>query len=359
MATRATPTDILRMRLHSQRIASPVGGIAETVRHLLAVQAQDFAQALWAVGLRSAGSTRTGVLAALASGEVVRTLPMRGTLHLVPAEDLRWMLTLTGERSLASAATRFRDLGLDTQTLERSAEIAINALAGGKQLGRAEFVALLEQNGISCEGQRGYHIIFFLTQRRIVCWGPPSGTQQALVLVDEWIPKQDAPDRDHALKEFALRYFTGHGPATVRDFAWWAKLKLADARAAILAAGSQLTELSCNDNSFWIATHEAQLAPTSKGLSGVYALPGFDEYLLGYQDRTMPLAPEHSQRIVPGNNGIFLPLIVSRGRVVGTWRRTPRSKASTIEAEHFSEATTAERTGFERASRRYQVFAQH
>jgi Winged helix DNA-binding domain len=357
MATEVTATEILRLRLATQRIdPTPQSSVAQTVRHLLAVQAQDFAQALWAVGVRTPGSTRAQVRTALERGEVVRTLPMRGTLHFVPAEDLGWMLALTSARSLQGAATRFANLGLDRATLDRAATVTEAALRGGNALTRDEFTKMLEANGIAPDGQRGYHIIFFLTQLQLVCWGPPRGTQQALVLVEEWITNPRELDREESLREFALRYFTSHGPATERDFAWWTKLTLADARAGIAAAFSELTELRNDETSFWVATSELDAAATSRIGSRVHALPGFDEYLLGYADRSLALPAAHAQRIVPGSNGIFLPTIVSKGRIIGTWRRTPKSKSAAIEAEHFEEATPAQHRSFDRAAAAYAKF---
>jgi hypothetical protein len=357
MAHRVTAREILRLRLWTQRIlpSSPTAP-AEVVRHLLAVQAQDFAQALWAVGVRAPGAGRSDVLAALDSGDIVRTMPMRGTLHFVPPVDLGWMLSLTSARSLQAASTRFRALGLDQPTLDKAERVARAALAGGRSLSREEFMTVLAENGIAPDGQRGYHIIFYLTQLRLVCWGPTGGTQQSLVLVDEWISRPRMLTRDEALREFALRYFTGHGPATVRDLAWWSKLTLADARAGIAAAGDALTELTLGETSYLIATSELDAAATSRAGNRVQALPGFDEYLLGYQDRALQLAAEHSQRIVPGSNGIFLPLIVAKGRVVGTWRRVARSQSGNVEPDYFAAASAADQKGFARAGRAYANF---
>jgi Winged helix DNA-binding domain len=356
MAIEVSAREFLRLREFTQRIAPAASGtVAETVRHLLALQAQDFANALWAVGVRTAGSTRSDVLAALASGEVVRSLPMRGTLHFVAAEDLRWMLSLTAARTIQSAKTRFGALGLDPSTLERAAAIVSRELVGGA-MGRDEFMKLLAGNGIAPDGQRGYHVIFYLSQLGLICWGPPSGTQQALVLVDEWIPAQQLPDRDAALTAFALRYFGGHGPATERDFAWWTKLTLADVRAAMAASGDALTEVVHAGTSYWIASDRLAAAAGMRASAAVHALPGFDEYLLGYQDRLLALPAEHAQRIVPGNNGIFLPTIVAKGRIIGTWRRAAKSKVNGIDPEHFDEASASEYAGFARAAARYARF---
>jgi hypothetical protein len=357
MAIEVSARELLRLREFTQRINPVAAGTpAETVRHLLALQAQDFANALWAVAIRTKGAGRSDVLAALQSGEVVRTLPMRGTLHFVASEDLRWMLALTSARTLQGARTRFENLGLDGATLERSAAIVARELAGGS-MSRDELMKLLAGNGIQPDGQRGYHVIFYLTQLSLVCWGPPSGTQQALVLVDDWIPAQLLPSREASLAQFALRYFASHGPATERDFAWWTKLTLADVRAAMAACGSDLTELTHRGTSFWIASSELLAATGVRAGAGVHLLPAFEEYLLGYQDRSLSLPAEHAQRIVPGNNGIFLPLITSKGRIVGTWRRTPKSKISPVEPEHFETASDAEHASFAKAAKAYATFA--
>ncbi len=359
-----TARDILRLRLLGQRI-EPAGtrDVAATVRRLLAVQAQDFSQALWAIGLRADGSRRTDVLAALERGEVVRTAPMRGTLHFVAAEDLRWLLSVTAERSLRAVSTRLRALGLDRDTLDRAALITREALAGGGRLSRDEYLKLLAARGIAPDGQRGYHIIYYLSQLGMVCWGPPAATQQALVLVDEWIASAALPERADAVDAFALRYFAGHGPATERDLAWWGKLTLADVRAAIARLGDRLTPLVHEQTTYWMATSEweaaaSHLGSVPRGPSTVHALPGFDEYLLGYQDRSLILPVDHAQRIVPGNNGMFLPMIVSRGRIVGTWRRPggPGNAGPGVQPDHFRPASSVERRGVERAATRYSEF---
>lgn len=320
------------------------------------MQAQDFAQALWAIGLRTAGATRSDILASLASGGVVRTLPMRGTLHFVAAEDLGWMLDLTAARMLQSASTRFRGLGLDEAILARAERVAIDALSGGNALSRDDFMKLLDANGISPEGQRGYHVIFYLSQRQILCWGPPAGTQQALVLVEEWISNRRVLDREESLREFVLRYFASHGLATVRDFAWWSKLTLADARAGVILAGDELVSLSFGGDEYFASAHEWDAAHASTTGSGIHLLPGFDEYLLAYQDRSLPLAAAHAERIVPGSNGIFLPTIVAKGRIVGTWRRAARSRTGEIEPEYFEAPSAALERGVARAAKRYAEF---
>jgi hypothetical protein len=350
--------ELLRLRLASQRIAPSADaetGIADTVRHLLAMQAQDFGQGLWALGVRVPGATRTQVLAELASGTVVRSWPMRGTLHFVAPEDLRWMLQLTAPRTLASAATRQRQLGLDQDILDRSADLARTELAGGGAATRAEFLAVLEDAGITTTGQRGYYIIWYLAQIGLTCWGPPRQTAQAIVLLDEWAPATERVAPSEALRRFALGYFRGHGPATLKDFAWWSKLTVADAKQGLAAARDELVEVSSGGADYWMSAlqHSASDAPSTWG---VHALPGFDEYLLGYRDRSDALPAEFANRIVPGGNGMFLPVIVSRGRVVGTWRRNQNGTTVEVSPEPFERLTAREATGFARAAAAYASF---
>jgi len=329
------------------------GAIAHTVRHLVATQAQDFGQALWALGLRTPGSVRSDVLAAMDNGSVVRSAPMRGTLHFVAAEDLRWLLGVTHARTVAAGATRFRDQGLDLATFERSRDVARDVLAGNP-MSRDEFLKALEAAGVSTAGQRGYHLIFWLSQHLVVCWGPSRGTQQALVLVDEWIPPGPELSREAAVEEFALRYFVSHGPATLKDFVWWSKLTVVEARRALAAVEDRLVRTELGGETYWAG--ETAGSASSRTLNAVQVLPGFDEYLLGYQDRSLTLPPEFATRVAPGANGIFLPLIVSRGQVVGTWKRPAGSARPEAVPEPFASLTEPELAGFHRAIRTYSRF---
>jgi hypothetical protein len=352
----ATLRDVSLLRLAAQRLAGerhPT--VAAAVRTMTALQGQDLPGVLCSAALRTDGGSLTDVRAAMDAGEVVRSWPMRGTLHFVAPEDLRWMLQLTAPRTLASAATRQRQLGLDQDILDRSADLARTELAGGGAATRAEFLAVLEDAGITTTGQRGYYIIWYLAQIGLTCWGPPRQTAQAIVLLDEWAPATEQVAPSEALRRFALGYFRGHGPATLKDFAWWSKLTVADAKQGLAAARDELVEVSSGGADYWMSAlqHSASDAPSTWG---VHALPGFDEYLLGYRDRSDALPAEYANRIVPGGNGMFLPVIVSRGRVVGTWRRNQNSTTVEVNPEPFERLTAREATGFARAAAAYASF---
>ena len=210
-----------------------------------------------------------------------------------------------------------------------------------------------------CSSDLGYHLIWHLAQTGVLCWGREVNGQQMLVLLSEWVREPRILPRDEALGEFVLRYLMGHGPATVADFAWWAKLTLADARRGVAVAASELTELSVGDEIYLAAasTDTGDSLPRYRQRMPVMALGPFDEYLLGYQDRFLVVSPEEYLKVVPGKNGLFLPLIVIGGRVVGTWRKPPGRRGSiTVSAEPFTQLSPREAVSFERAVTAYGRF---
>lgn len=317
--------ELALLRLAAQHLVGPgLGTCRDAVAHLLAVQAQDYAAALLAVALRTAGRDRGAVAAALDAGELVRSWPMRGTLHLVPAADLRWLLDLTGERQLRASARRRAELGLDEATLGRAREVAETVLAGGG-LPRAGLLAAWTAAGIAVTGQRGPHLLAHLAHTGVVCLGPTSGGDpQRVVLLDDHVPRRRL-DRDEALGALARRYFTGHGPATVHDLARWAGLPLRDVRAGVAVTGDALERLVVDGTEHLMspATPE-RLREHRRAAQGVVLLPAFDEFVLGYVDRTAQLPAVHADQVEPGGNGVFRPVVVARGIVVATWRRGAR-----------------------------------
>lgn len=287
----------------------------------------------WSIGLRVPGATLVDVNAAFDRGELVRSWTMRGTLHAVAAEDLAWILSLTGERTLKSMSRRRQELGMDLSTVEQAREVVVEALRGGRSLTRHALFAELDSRGISTEGGRGYHLLVALSVSGTVCLGPMEGADQAVVLGDEWIDAPRTLERDEALGEFARRYFTGHGPATLADFANWTKLPKSDCNIGLGLAGEGLEELVVEDVSYWMAGGLADPGSASAPTRRVHLLPGFDEYLLGYRDRGAALDDGHRAAIVPGNNGMFRPSVVAGGRVVATWRREVRAKEVRLRVE--------------------------
>lgn len=310
------------------------------MRRLGAVQAQDYAASRWVLGARVPGSVAADVDHALEHDRtIVRSWPMRGTLHILPAESLRPILAITGPRLLQKAASRHRQLELDHDTYAAAREIAERALEGGFDLSRDELQARWQAAGIRTDGQRGYHLIWWLANDGVLCCGPVDGRGQRFALLDEWAPVRGSDrDDERTLAELFTAYARGHGPVTLADFAWWTGLTLAHARTALAAAGDGVTAF---DDERWVAVEAGRPAEGFPGsrATGSCALAAFDEYFLGYTDRTAVCDPANVGRIVPGGNGVFQPILVSSGRVVGTWRRVRARAAISVALEFFDEAS--------------------
>jgi hypothetical protein len=332
----ATLRDVSLLRLAAQRLAGerhPT--VAATVRTMTAMQGQDLPGVLCSAALRTDGGSLAGVRAAMDAGEVVRSWPMRGTLHLVAAEDLGWMITIGAPRVATSVARRQRELGLEAATLAKATKLAVGALEGGRSIRRKELFAVWQAAGISTEGQRGAHLLGHLAVSRVVCLGPTVGSVQALVLLDEWVPRPRRLAGDQAVAEWALRYFRSHGPATIADFAWWTGLKMSDSRAAHAAVADRLERLEVDGETYWLdPATPARLDTCRAEARAVHLLPGFDELLLGYRDRGAVLVPEFANRLVGG--GMFKASVLAGGRVVGTWRRPARADDDGPDATPFT-----------------------
>ncbi|WP_138761148.1 winged helix DNA-binding domain-containing protein [Modestobacter altitudinis] len=336
------------LRMAAQRLVGPrAPSPAEAVRWLTAVQAQDLPGALTSVALRTDGGTRAAVTAALDGGEVVRSWPMRGTLHLTAAEDLPWMLALLGPKVLAGAAGRRATVGLGDDDVARAREVALASLTGGRRLGRADLVAALAAGGVPTEGQRGYHLLWWLAQSGLTCLGPTVDGDQQFVLLDEWVPAPRRLERDEALGELALRFFASHGPATVKDLVRWAGVLVRDVKAGLAVAAPRLERLEVDGTEHWMdpATPD-RLAAARSEAEDVLLLPGFDELVLGYADRSCTVPAAFAERIVPGNNGMFRATAVSAGTAVGVWR-TGRGRTRPIELEPFTELSADVRSRIE------------
>ncbi|MGR6320834.1 winged helix DNA-binding domain-containing protein [Micromonospora soli] len=351
MPVRLTGAEALALRMTSlllrpHPVARPAG-VGEVVEWFGAMQAQDVASGEWSLGVRLPGRTQADVRAALERREALRTWPMRGTVHLVPSRDAHWMLAVSGVRALAGVAARRAQLGLTEADADRAADVLGAALAGGRRLTRAECLATLNGAGFDTGGQRGYHLLWYASQRGVTCIAPHVGKEQTFALLDEWVPDPRRPDRDEALGILARRYVRSHGPVTAQDLARWTGLTVTDARRGLAAAGDALATVEVDGVA--AVVDAALLDAPREPVDDVHTLPGFDEYLLGFRDRTLMLDPAHANAVVPGNNGMFQSTVVQGGRVAGTWKRTLGKSAVTVTVRQLTPFDAALRSRVEAA----------
>lgn len=294
------------VRLRGQLLTGrPARSPGEVVRHLLAVQAQDLTGARLAVRARSTGLTASDVDAALERRELVVTWLNRGTLHLVTAADYRWLHPLTASRTRTAVNRRLRQEGVSTEQAERGLATVAEAIHQQGPRTRAQLKAWLDDAGVPTAGQALVYVLAAASLAGLVIRGPAIGTDQAYVLVEDWLgPAPAAVDRSEALARLAARYRAGHACASASDLAAWAGITLGDARAGWAAAGNG---------------RAGGAPPDSRdALPDPVLLGPFDPALHGWPDREWLLGP---YRQVVTTNGVFRPTVLVGGRVVGTWTR--------------------------------------
>ena len=316
-----------------------------------AVQAQEFAPALWGLAQRMDGGWhKDRVEGAFQEGKILRTHVLRPTWHFVPALDIRWMLELTAPRIHLRMAPYNRHLELDGRTLNRAAGVFERALRDGRFLTRSELGARLAKAGIAANGQRLAHIAMHAELEGVICSGPRRDRQFTYALLAERAPRARRLDRDEALAELTRRYVRSHGPATVRDFVWWSGLRTADATRGLGLIGARrelidgLTYWSCADSA----------ADAVRG-SRAHLLPVYDEYLVAYRDReAVPHLP--GALAATGRPGGFQHAFVLRGQVAGLWRPVRNGLAVTVQVVAATRPRGAGRRALDEAAERYSAW---
>jgi DNA glycosylase AlkZ-like len=346
--------DIPKERLHRQGIA---GGsfkkAEEVVAWLGAVQAQDYAAAKWALGLRIQGGLDEDVEQAFTKGAILRTHVMRPTWHFVAPQDIRWLLALTRARVHTSNAYQYRRLELDNSVFKRTDDTLTRSLRGGRQLTRAELGALLRKAGIDANGLRLGYIILHAELDGVICSGARRGKQFTYALLDERVPAAKVLARDEALAELTRRYFTSHGPATVEDFMWWSGLTRADVTNGVEMVKHQLAHEAADAKMYWFARTRPR---AGNKFHSTYFLPNFDEYVVGYTDRSAIFDPSHTNKLDARANPLFQHIILINGRVAGTWKRTLGRDQVQIEINPFAPLAREEIGATAAAAEKYANF---
>lgn len=332
--------------------------VAGVVTWFGAMQSQDLASGLWSFGARLPSFDVAQVTDALERREALRTWPMRGTVHFVPSRDAHWMLDLMGVKPLAGAARRREFLGLSEQTADRAVDVLGAALVGGGRLTRAQCVQALTDAGVPAAGQLGYHLLWYASQRGVTCIAPNVGSEQTFVLLDEWVPDPHRLDREEALATITARYYRSHGPATRKDFAGWTGLAMTDVLLGLELVADEVTRVDVDGAEMYASRQllDGFVAAEPAASDDWWALPGFDEFLLGFKDRSLMLEREHLAAVIPGGNGVFQATVVRDGRVLATWKRTSRKTATTVDVRPLSRTTSAERSNVEAALQPYGRF---
>jgi hypothetical protein len=337
--------DLARLRLRNQRLS---GG--RFIRPEGAVQAQEYADAKWALALRMRRATDARIERALDEGQILRTHVLRPTWHFVAFADIRWMLALTGPCVTRRMAPYNRQLELDETVFRRSHNAIVRALVGGTHLTRQELKTVLQRAGIQADSvQRLAHIVMQAELDGLICSGPRRGKQLTYALLDERAPASRPLSRDVALAELARRYFTSHGPAQVQDFAWWSGLTMADARAGLAMIERDLARETVAGRTHWFPTAGRALTKPQTA----YLLPLYDEYLIAYKDRSAVLDRPFWTW---ASGDPFSAAVLVEGKVVGTWRRAVERGRVVVTVTPYASLRKRDVATVARAARAYADF---
>ena len=334
--------DIIRERLANQFLT---GASLETpvdvVRALGAVQAQDYAGAKWAVGMRTKSATDADVEAAVARGDILRTHVLRPTWHFVLPQDIRWMLALTGPRISQAMSSYNRKLGLTPAVFRKSHAAIEKALRDGKHLTRNELRPLVERARVGpTNGQIVGHMMMQAEIDGLICSGACRGKRFTYALLEERVPSAASIDRDEALSRLADLYFRGRGPATVHDFSWWSGLTVGDAKRAIEIRGRALSSVLIDGKTNWLVE---RTKPSAAPSGTAHLLPNYDEYFIGHRDRSSIGHRLKGVHLVTGGDSSISHVAVVAGELVGGWRRVISGGKVTAEVRPVVTLARAER----------------
>ena len=336
----ATSSELLTTRLRNQQLIDcKRRKPAQVVSWLCAMQAQDYPAAKWAIGLRSPGIQDADIEQAFNDGLILRTHVLRPTWHFVAPEDIRWLLALSAPRIHAANAYYYRQAGLDAKVFAKSCAMIHRTLEGGKTLTRAELAVYLTRAKIPADGLKLAYLMMHAELEGVICSGPRKGKQFTYALLEERAPKAKVRERAEALAELAKRYFVSHGPATVRDFAWWSGLTITDAQKAVDSVRPALESSSIDRLVLWSA-EAPDRSPSRHGAA--FLLPNYDEYLIAYKDRAPVVDAARAANVVARSNGAFANHLLIDGRLAGGWSRTCSANNVVIEVAPYKKLTAAQ-----------------
>lgn len=343
-----TVSDIVNYRLFNQQIAqTSFSTPQEIVSWMVAMQAQEYAMSKWAIGLRLNGVPDADVEKAFNDGLILRTHLLRPTWHFVTPDDIRWVVELTAPRIRRAMAYYDKELELNSKIYNKCNDIIGKALSGGHHLTRSALSDLLQNDGLTLNGRQMGQIMIKAEMDCLVCSGKREGKQFTYALFDERASCAKSIDKDEALLLLAQRYFVSRGPATIKDFSVWSGLTITDAkRASAMLDDAVFTRETFEGNEYLLSRETLDLASSvgssaAKKVQKSFLMPDYDEYGMGYIDRTAIFNPIKITGEFKRNNPVFDRMIIVDGIIEGTWKRTIKGKSVIVETYPFRELSKA------------------
>ena len=346
--------DIAKSRNISQNITQHENAtVKELVSWMGAIQAQDFAMAKWAIGLRLANSTEQQIEEAYNNGDIIRTHLMRPTWHFVPAQDLNWLLALTAPQILKIVSYRDKDLELNVSIYKKCNKIIEKTLLAHTYATRDLIGQELLNSKIDIENNRLSHILIRAELEGLICSGPLVGKKLTYALLESRVSEKKRFNRDESLAELAKRFILSHAPVTIKDFTWWSGLSVSDSKKAFDFVKDQFISEKIGSETYWLTSNSRSKISKTKS---VFLLPAYDEFLIGYANREASISLSNNKNAI-SNNGIFRPTIMVNGKVIGIWKRQIVKNKIIVETNFFESPELNSKLSFEDSLRKYAAFS--
>ena len=317
----------LSLRLLGQQLSCPEFSTPhDVVSWMGAMQGQDYRAMRWAVGMRTGHPSEKAFREAFNSGSIIRTHLFRSTWHLVAAEDYGWMIDLCSDKSRSGIRGWIKQSGVVISEDEelRFREFISGALRGRGSLDRSGIESIVLESGFPCRPEHIKYQLYLAEVSGVICSGNMEGNERTWILSSDKIASRPLMTRSEALEELARRYFRSHSPATFEDYVWWTGLNAGECRQGIEALGDELVRERWKGLEFYVH-RDCRTRGCRSGK--VLLLPPYDEYLIGYKSRQVALPPEYRHR-AHDQKGIFWPVILLDGKVVGNWSASGLSSAA-------------------------------
>lgn len=345
-----TTSEIIHQRLYNQGIAAPEFTTpAQVVFWMGAMQAQEFAMAGWAIGLRASGITNADVVDAFNKGLILRTHLLRPTWHFVSPRDIRWLLSLTAPRVHAANAYSYRKFELDNTVLKKCHAIFSGMLSGGNHLTRDVLNEEMLRKNIVAKGLRLGYIFMHAELEGLICSGPRDGKQFTYALLEERVPPVPVLSREEALVSLASRYFASRGPATIHDFVYWSGLTVKEAKEGVEGLSGKFDRVVSDKKEYVF------LMGSIKKSLDTFLMPDYDEYGMSYKDRSALTTSKKTVRKIEGNPE-YKHWMVVNGAIEGTWEKTEKGKKLFVETFPFTSLSGAEKEKVRKAEKRFLAF---
>jgi hypothetical protein len=317
------------------------------------MQAQEYAMAKWAIGLRLPGTVDADIEKAFNKGDILRTHLMRPTWHFVAPADIRWLLALTAPRVHAVNAFMYRQLELDNKLFKRCNDILIKSLEGNNYLTRDELRDIFTRNKINAESFRLAYLLMNAELEALICSGPRKANQFTLALLEERVKPVKAISKDEALAQFTQRYFKSRGPATLKDFTTWSGLTVSEAKAGIAMLPKKFVKEKMGEQ-------EYIYLPNALKNNGVvqdsFLMPDYDEYGMSYKDRSALMVSPIDSSFFRGENPAYNRMIIINGKIVGTWKRVIKNHTVNVDTVLFRPLTKSQQMLLNKAVNKYCTF---